>query len=99
MQEFHGSLMKRPRRPAGCTASQNLSPGLRPGTTGNRDVGIVAARPRPGNTKLHDIMLCLRGAPLMILASSILLLCLMPQSAPGVDDQKVAAAIEHGVTW
>src|SRR5438045_2725305 len=35
----------------------------------------------------------------MALGSCVLVLCLMPQSAPGVDDQKVAAAIEHAVAW
>src|SRR5437868_8919661 len=35
----------------------------------------------------------------MILSASVLVLCLLPQSAPGVDDQKVAAAIERAVTW
>lgn len=32
-------------------------------------------------------------------SSVVLVLLLMPQSSPGVDDQKVAAAIERGVAW
>jgi hypothetical protein len=35
----------------------------------------------------------------VFLSSAVLALLLIPQSAPGVDDQKVAAAIERGVTW
>src|SRR5262245_27957260 len=35
----------------------------------------------------------------MTLNAVVLALLLMPQSAPGVDDQKVAAAIERGVAW
>jgi len=35
----------------------------------------------------------------MIAGASILVLSLLSQSAPGVDDQKVAAAIEKAVTW
>ena len=35
----------------------------------------------------------------MTLISAFLALALMPQSAPGVDDQKVAAAVERGVAW
>src|SRR4030095_3182483 len=46
------------------------------------------------NTKLHAI---LRYS--MTLNAVVWALLLMPQSAPGVDDQKVAAAIERGVAW
>ena len=35
----------------------------------------------------------------MTVTPVLLLFLLMPQSAPGVDDQKVAAAIERGVAW
>jgi len=35
----------------------------------------------------------------MTLSSAVLALLLVPQSAPGVDDQKVTAAIERGVAW
>jgi len=35
----------------------------------------------------------------MTLSAAVLALLLMPQSAPGVDDQKVATAIERGVAW
>lgn len=35
----------------------------------------------------------------MTLSSAVLALLLLPQSAPGVDDQKVAAALDRGVTW
>jgi len=35
----------------------------------------------------------------MTLSFAVLTLLLIPQSAPGVDDQKIAAAIERGVTW
>ena len=35
----------------------------------------------------------------MTLSLAVLALLLTPQSAPGVDDQKVAAAIERGVAW
>ncbi len=35
----------------------------------------------------------------MTLSTAVLALLLLPQSAPGVDDQKVAGAIDRGVTW
>jgi hypothetical protein len=35
----------------------------------------------------------------MILSFAVLTLLLLPQTTPGVDDQKVAAAIERGVVW
>lgn len=35
----------------------------------------------------------------MTLSSALLALLLIPQSAPGVDDQKIAGAIERGIAW
>jgi hypothetical protein len=35
----------------------------------------------------------------MTLCSALLVLLLAPQSGPGVDDQKVAAAMERGIAW
>ncbi len=35
----------------------------------------------------------------MTLSFAVLTCFLLPQTTPGVDDQKVAAAIERGVAW